>query len=204
MRPLHDRARQRRLRDSRSRSGDSQLYDAAIVPPWQTTDVAGQIEIWGDTFNGVPAAEGGSFAELNANSAGTLYPDVITTPGQMMHWRLVRRAREGTDVMQVLIGDADTADPASSAGWDSTSPDLNDDTTAWGAHSGDYLVPAGQTCTRFGFRAVSSGAGDDSFGNFLDAVGFSILAPPSAAPTIHVTQPPTDRGAVAPTPSADV
>ena len=51
---------------------------------------------------------------------------------------------------------------------------------------------------------MSSGAGDDSFGNFLDAVGFSILAPPSAAPTIHVTQPPTDRGAVAPTPSADV
>jgi len=90
-----------------------QLYDASLVPPWQTTDVAGQIEIWGDTFNGVPAAEGGAFAELNANSAGTLYQDVVTTPGQTMHWSLVHRAREGTDVMQVLIGDAATADPDS-------------------------------------------------------------------------------------------
>jgi hypothetical protein len=169
-----------------------QLYDASLVPPWQTTDVAGQIEIWGDTFNGVPAAEGGSFAELNANSAGTLYQDVITTPGQTMHWSLVHRARAGTDVMQVLIGDANSADPNSATGWDFTSPDLSDDTTAWGTHSGDYVVPAGQTCTRFGFRAVSSGAGDDSFGNFLDAVGFSIPIAPSARPSIHVTQPPTD------------
>lgn len=171
-----------------------QLFDATLVPPWRTTDVAGQIEIWGDLFEGVPAAEGGSFAELNANSAGTLYQDVITAPGQTMHWSLVHRARVGTDVMQVLIGDANSADPNSTTGWDFTSPDLSDDTTAWGSHSGDYTVPAGQTCTRFAFRAVSSGAGADSFGNFLDAVGFSIAAPPSAAPTIHVTQPPTDAG----------
>jgi hypothetical protein len=173
-----------------------QLFDASLVPPWQTTDVAGQIEIWGDLFNDVPAAEGGSFAELNANSAGTLYQDVITTPGQTMHWSLVHRARAGTDVMQVLIGDANTADPSSATGWDFTSPDLSDDTSAWGSHSGDYTVPAGQTCTRFAFRAVSSGAGDDSFGNFLDAVGFSI-----PAPSIHVTQPPTD-GAAAVAPEA--
>ena len=160
------------------------------MPPWQTTD--SNFEIWGDGFNGVPAGEGGSFAELNANIAGTLYQDVITTPGQTMHWSLLHRAREGTDVMQVLIGDANAADPTGSAGWDFTSPDISDDTTAWGAHSGDYVVPTGQTCTRFAFRAVSSGANDPSFGNFLDAVAFSIPVPPTPRPTVHITQPPTD------------
>ena len=31
---------------------------AAMIPPWQTTDGAGWIEIWGDGFNGVPAYAG--------------------------------------------------------------------------------------------------------------------------------------------------
>ena len=182
------------------------LFAEASVPPWHTTDVAGQIEIWGDGFNGVPAGEGNAFAEINANSAGTLYQDVVTTPGATMTWTLLHRARIGTDVMQVLIGDANVADVTGSAGWDFTSPDISDDTTAWGTHSDDYVVPAGQTCTRFAFRAVSSGAGSDSFGNFLDAVGFSVsipaeptptpTAPPGPTPTprgsVTITQPPTD------------
>jgi hypothetical protein len=176
-----------------------ELYDAAQVPPWATTDIFNAIEIWGDGFDGVPAAEGGSFAELNANSPGTLYQDVVTTPGQTMHWSLQHRARIGTDVMQVLIGDANTADPTGSTGWDFTSADLSDDTTAWGTHEGDYVVPAGQTCTRFAFRAVSSGAGDPSFGNLLDAVGFSIPGAPTPAPTTAptVTEPPTDTRDIA-------
>jgi hypothetical protein len=179
-------------------AGDEAPFPAAQVPPWQTTDVIGQIEIWGDGFQGVPAGEGVDFAEINANSAGTLYQDVVTTPGQTMHWSLLHRARIGTDVMHVLIGDANTADPASDTGWDFISADISDDTTAWGAHEGDYVVPAGQTCTRFAFRAVSSGAGDPSFGNFLDAVGFSIPVPPTPTPhpTLHVTEPPTDTARI--------
>jgi hypothetical protein len=178
------------------------LFPEASVPPWHTTDVADEIEIWGDGFNGVPAGEGNAFAELNANSAGTLYQDVVTTPGSTMSWTLLHRARIGTDVMQVLIGDATVADVTGSTGWDFTSSDLSDDTSAWGTHTGDYVVPAGQTCTRFAFRAVSSGAGNDSFGNFLDAIGFSVSIPasptpvPSAQPTATprpvITEPPTD------------
>ena len=164
------------------------------MPPWQTTD--SNFEVWGDGFQGVPAGEGASFVELNANIPGTLYQDVITTPGETMHWSLLHHARIGIDVMHVLIGDANVADPVSDTGWNFTSPDLSDDTTAWGAHSGDYIVPDGQTCTRFAFRAVSSGAGSDSFGNLLDAVAFSIPVEPT--PTIHITQPPTDTGATPP------
>ncbi len=171
-------------------------FPAAAVPPWQTTDGLGEIEIWGTGFGGVPAGEGNAFAELNANTAGTLYQDVVSTPGSTMSWTLLHRAREGTDVMQVLIGDANAADINGTAGWDVISGDLSDDTSAWGSHGADYVVPAGQTCTRFAFRAVSTGSGSDSVGNFLDDIAFTVTIPaaPSAPASVApaVTIPPTD------------
>ncbi len=48
-----------------------------------------------------------------------------------------------------------------------TSPDIATDNTAWRQYTGTYTVPAGQTTTRFSFKAVSS-AGGGAFGNFLD------------------------------------
>lgn len=168
--------------------GTYSLFDASLVPPWNTTDVANQIEIWGDGFLGIPAFEGANFAELNANSAGTLYQDVVTTPGATMTWTLQHRGRDGTDVMRVLIGDSLTADVFSDAGWNAISGDISDPETAWGEATDTYVVPAGQTCTRFAFRAVSSGVGIESYGNFLDAVGFEVTIP--AEPTPTPTEPP--------------
>ena len=172
--------------------GGNSSLDASLVPPWLTTDSANQIEIWGSGFDGVPSAKGAQFVEINANSAGTLYQDVVTTSGEKMTWSLEHRGRSGTDTMKVLIGDATTADVNSDTGWNFFSPDLSDPNTAWGAHTGSYVVPAGQTCTRFGFRAVSSAGGNQSFGNFLDAVSFSVTVPPT--PTPRPTAKPTPPG----------
>ena len=172
-------------------AGGNSSLDASMVPPWLTTDVINQIEIWGSGFLGVPSAEGAQFVEINANSAGTLYQDVVTTSGEKMTWSLQHRGRSGTDTMKVLIGDATTADVNSDTGWNFFSPDLSDPNTAWGAHTGSYVVPAGQTCTRFAFRAVSSAGGDNSFGNFLDAVSFSVAVPPTPRPTVKPTPPGT-------------
>ncbi len=174
------------------------LFPQASVPPWQTTDGLGQIEIWGDGFLGVPAAEGNAFAELNANTAGTLYQDVVSTPGSTMSWTLLHRARQGTDVMQVLIGDANAADVNGTTGWDYLSPDISDDTTAWGTHGDDFVVPAGQTCTRFAFRTISTGSGNASIGNFLDAVSFTVTLPPTPTPTPPPAPVPTPRPTVTP------
>jgi hypothetical protein len=167
--------------------------DASLVPPWQTTDSKNEIEIWGTGFLGVPAAEGGQFNEINANSAGTLYQDVVTTPGEAMTWTIQHRGREGTDTMKVLIGDAATADVNSDVGWDYFSSDLADDASAWVTHTAAYVVPAGQTCTRFGFRAVSTATGDPSVGNLLDDAGFQVAAPasPSPRPSVRITPPVT-------------
>jgi hypothetical protein len=183
--------------------GTFTLFDAVDVPPWQTTDSAGEIEIWGDGFGGVPAAGGGGFAEINANSTGTLYQDVISTPGETMTWTLQHRGRGGDDVMRVLIGDATTADVTSNTGWDYFSPDLTDGVTAWGSHTDQYVVPAGQTCTRFGFRAISTGSGNDSVGNFLDDVRFAISVPPTPTPPPNVTIPPTATDALPASPRRD-
>lgn len=169
--------------------GGNASLDASLVPPWLTTDSANQIEIWGSGFDSVPSAEGAQFVEINANSAGTLYQDVVTTSGEKMTWSLQHRGRSGTDTMKVLIGDATTADVGSDTGWNFFSPNLTDPNTAWGVHTGSYVVPSGQTCTRFAFRAVSSAGGDQSFGNFLDAVSFSVTVP--ATPTPRPTPPGT-------------
>jgi hypothetical protein len=170
-------------------AGGNSSLDASLVPPWLTTDSANQIEIWGSGFDGVPAAQGAQFVEINANSAGTLYQDVVTTSGEKMTWSLEHRGRSGDDTMKVLIGDAATADVNSDTGWNFFSPDLTDPNTAWGGHTGSYVVPSGQTCTRFGFRAVSSAGGNQSFGNFLDAVSFSVTVP--ATPTPRPTRRPS-------------
>jgi hypothetical protein len=179
------------------------LFPAAEVPPWQTTDGDGEIEIWGTGFLGVPAFAGNAFAEINANTNGTLYQDVLSTPGSTLSWTLAHRARQGDDVMQVLIGDGFAADVNSETGWDFISGDLTDGTADWGTHTGDYVVSAGQTCTRFAFRAVSTGSGSPSIGNFLDAVSFTVTAPPDPPDppdpgpdaTAVVTPPPTDTRA---------
>lgn len=176
------------------------IFDASLVPPWNTTDSSNGIEIWGTGFGGVPAFDGGNFAELNANSFGTLYQDVVTTPGATMTWTLHHRGRDATDVMEVLIGDATTADVWTDVGWDVISGPIADTQFAWGTATDTYLVPSGQTCTRFAFRAVSSGVGSPSYGNFLDDIGFVVTIPaePTPEPTPLATPAPT----AAPTPVA--
>jgi uncharacterized repeat protein (TIGR01451 family) len=48
----------------------------------------------------------------------------------------------------------------------------SDGTSAWGRHSGAYIVPAGQTSTTLSLTAISTANGDTSIGNFLDDVSF--------------------------------
>ncbi|MFB7250120.1 isopeptide-forming domain-containing fimbrial protein [Microbacterium sp. NPDC056234] len=143
-------------------AGKYSLLDESAVPGWLTTDVQNKIEIWSSGFNNVASAEGKQFAELNAYSASRLYQDVPTTPGQTLSWSLNHRGRQGTDVMRVLIGPPDA--PVQNG------PNLSDGLT-WGSHAGTYVVPAGQTTTRFAFEAVTS-VGGAGVGNLLDNITF--------------------------------
>ena len=185
-------------------AGTFQLLPAASVPPWLTTDSSNQIEIWGTGFLGLPAPEGANFTELNANSAATIYQDVVTNPGDTITWTLLHRARQGTDTMQVLSGDAAVADPTSNAGWNYVSGILSDTTAAWVSHTDAFVVPVGQVCTRLGFRAISTGSGSVSIGNLLDAISISVTpAPtPTPTPTPTATATATPTATPSPTPTA--
>lgn len=181
---------------------------------WQTTDPNG-IEVWPasniPTYSGWPtgstAYEGTQFAELNASQPGTLYQDVVTVPGETLTWTLAHRARGtgNTDVMRVLAGPGGgtgatgltsiSATKKNGSSLSSAVSNLSDSETAWGVWEGTYVVPSGQTLTRFGFQAVSSGNGNTSQGNFLDAVAFGRIY---TGPTITITYD-AQSGSVTPT-----
>jgi hypothetical protein len=160
---------------------DWNIPDASTNPSvgWHTTATDNKLEFWRGGASGVPSADGRQFAELNANQASTLYQDLPTVPGTPMTWRLYHRGRLGTDVMRVLIGAPGATVAQTPTG--ASSPDISDDNTAWGYYTGVYVVPAGQTTTRFAFASVSAAGGSPAFGNFLDGVEFSTPPCPSAA-----------------------
>jgi hypothetical protein len=153
---------------------DSSIPDASTNPSvgWRTTATDGLLEFWrsGRGPGAVPAADGQQFAELNANQVSTLYQDLPTVPGTRLAWSLYHRGRQGTDVMQVLIGAPGATSAQTPTG--ASSPDITDGNTAWGHYTGVYIVPPGQTVTRFAFQSVSAAGGNPSIGNFIDGVTF--------------------------------
>lgn len=139
------------------------------VPGWRTTATDSKIELWSTGFQGVAAPEGDQFAELNATQPSELYQVVDTVPGQTLTWSLLHRARaKGAvgDTMSVNIG-ADAAAPDAVY----TFTDVLD--AGWVRHTGEYLVPDGQTRTRFGFESGPTASGSRSIGNFLDDIYFT-------------------------------
>lgn len=145
----------------------SQTQAPKRVPGWLTTASDRKIELWHSGFQGVPAAEGAQFAELNANEVSTLYQDLPTTPGTKLYWRLYHRGRQGDDTMALDIG---------APGSTSEQRRFTDGNTAWGYYTGTYTVPAGQTLTRFAFRSISAAGGNRGIGNFLDGIFFGTAA----------------------------
>ncbi|WP_217451429.1 isopeptide-forming domain-containing fimbrial protein [Metabacillus niabensis] len=151
-------------------------YYADTVPGWKTTDVArtprGIIQIMDPARpstipSNTPNKDNltSRYGELNADTNSMLYQELPTVPGQTIYWRLNHRGWNGIDTMSVNIGPI-TADPFN------TTPEIKriSTGTTWETYTGTYTVPAGQTMTRFGFKAISTSTGALAFGNYLDDV----------------------------------
>ena len=160
------------------------LLQADVVPGWgfkaddptAGADFAQRntVEIWVNGQEGVPAYENAQFAEINGFVNGNLYQDMVTVPGQTMHWQFAHAGRWGTDVMALRIGPPGATVEVIQA---------TDAKNTWGLYTGSYTVPAGQTITRFEFQAISSGGTTDpSIGNFVDAIHFSLACDYGDAP----------------------
>lgn len=147
------------------RARSYKVLHSSAVPGWETTASDNAIEIWSSGFNGVPAAEGNQFFEINANRFGALYQSLCLEPGSTIKWSVYHRGRAGVDVADVKIG--------ATVATATTQATMSDGKNAWGYYSGSYQVPIGQTNTVFVFEAVSTAGGRQSYGNFLD--NFRIL-----------------------------
>ena len=92
--------------------------DQSAVPSWNTTAFEGKIELLRENRNiyitGVtlkPTA-GTYAAELNADEESTLYQNVKTTPSSVYEWGLDHGARNGKDIMALVIGPKQSVDPS--------------------------------------------------------------------------------------------
>jgi len=127
---------------------------------------------------GVPAYEGSSFAELNANYDSTLYQHVNGLgDNNTINWHFAHRGRYGVAVMKLSIIDLG-ADQLFGGGDDTLIYENNftADETAWQFHTGS-IVSIGNL-TRFAFEAVTA-TGGSTQGNFIDYCGFGINAIPA-------------------------
>jgi len=138
------------------------LFHESLVPHWKTTATDTLIEIWGSGFNGVPAFAGNQFAEINATQAASLYQDLATVPCTQLTWSVAHRGRTGIDTMGVYIGPPSTTVLQMKCGTG----------TSWQVYTGIYIIPPGQTLTRFEFKAIYASSGIQSVGNFIDDVKF--------------------------------
>jgi gliding motility-associated-like protein len=146
------------------------IINQNAVQGWKTTAPDNMMEFWPvPNFENVPGYDGDQFVELNANVPSALYQDYVSPPGATFTYGFAHRGRAGTDVCQVKAGPPQGP-------WLPIGAPVSTGNTAWSYNTGTYIVPAGQTVTRFLFESVSTaatGPTGPSTGNFLDAVVFT-------------------------------
>ena len=92
--------------------------DQKDVPSWNTTAFQGKIELFkkntGTYINGVTLepTDRTYAAELNADEESTLYQNVKTTPSSIYEWGLDHGARNGKDIMALVIGPKQSVNPS--------------------------------------------------------------------------------------------
>lgn len=92
--------------------------DQSAVPSWNTTAFQGKIELLkknsGTYIAGVTVepTDGTYAAELNADEESTLYQVVNTTPSSVYEWGLDHGARNGKDIMALVIGPNQSVNPS--------------------------------------------------------------------------------------------
>ena len=99
-------------------TGDYSQPDQSAVPSWSTTAFQGKIELFRKNTNtyitGVQLVptDGNYAAELNADEESTLYQNVKTSPSSVYEWGLDHGARNGTDIMALVIGPKQSVNPS--------------------------------------------------------------------------------------------
>ena len=99
-------------------TGNYSQPNQSAVPSWNTTAFQGKIELFkentGTYIPGVTLKPSDKIiaAELNADEESTLYQNVKTTPSSVYKWGLDHGARNGKDIMALIIGPKQSNDPS--------------------------------------------------------------------------------------------
>ena len=176
---------------------DPEGADIEIVTT-KTKNSTGQLtnsSLSGYSWHGATTAvDGTQFAELNCQAEGSLYQDVLTTPGETLNYQFSHRARGNSssetenDTMSVVIMPTQTAidngvttqtkvneviaNPTAYPG--TMVRTVTSDDLSWHTYTGSYSVTTqGQYSTRFFFVAGNTASNDPTVGNFLDNVFFT-------------------------------
>lgn len=150
-----------------------ELVDTSRVPGWHVATGQSRVQIWQsntvDKFTNkrTPAYAGNQFIELNAMSISKIYQDFSTPSPTIFTIHFAHRGRLGTDICRVYAGRP--------GGATTTIIEASDGNMAWGLYNASYIVPAGQTTTRFTFQALNTIKLDSvskrqSMGSFLDDI----------------------------------
>ena len=135
------------------------------------------------------STDGNTYAEMVASETGrTIYQDLKTIPGTLYKIRLKHASlcKDNVDQMQVVIngtpiemtrvaangkaGDK-VGEKSTTIGTRVTNENRWHHADQWETYEGYYVIPDGQTTTRFGFKAVNYL--DPTKGNLLDDVTFA-------------------------------
>lgn len=135
------------------------------------------------------STDGNTYAEMVASETGrTIYQNLATIPGVLYKIRLKHASlcKDNVDQMQVVIngtpiemtrvaangkaGDK-VGEKSTTIGTRVTNENRWHHADQWETYEGYYVIPDGQTATRFGFKAVNYL--DPTKGNLLDDVTFS-------------------------------
>ena len=135
------------------------------------------------------STDGNTYAEMVASETGrTIYQDLATIPGTLYKIRLKHASlcKDNVDQMQVVIngtpiemtrvtangkaGDK-VGEKSTTIATKVTNENRWHHADQWETYEGTYLIPDGQTTTRFGFKAVNYL--DPTKGNLLDDVTFA-------------------------------
>lgn len=126
------------------------------------------IEVWGTGFNGINAAQGTNFVELNAYVSSMIYQNMYLTNGDVITYSFRHRARGNTSEQTAMV--IENEDEVNIATVHPTA--LPSSTAQWSVNQGNYTFSGTTGIYRVGFRALNST--NPGFGNLLDDIRISL------------------------------
>lgn len=163
--------------------GTGTTFDAGsdVTVPWYTTHQAQPgvcapgavsqchpIEVWGTGHNGIPAAQGTNFVELNAFQSSMIYQNMYLKTGDEINYYFRHRARETNSEQTAMV--IENENEVNIATVHVTT--LPSSTAAWSLNQGSHTFSGATGIYRVGFRAVNSSSAGS--GNLLDDIRVSL------------------------------